>query len=68
MGIDDGSNGVCGVVETIDEFEAERDDERYEQQDEGQVGRDLRAGLVDIDIKAVGHEQEPGRQDAEEKN
>ncbi len=68
MGIDNGSDGVCGVVEAIDEFEAERDHKCDEQQDEGQVSRDLRAGLVDIDIKAIGDEQEPGRQDAEEKH
>ena len=68
MGIDDGRDGICGVVEAIDEFEAERDHQCDEQQDERQVSRDLRAGLVHIDIKAVGDEQEPGRQDAEEKN
>ena len=68
MGIDDGSDGVCGVVEAIHELEAEGDHQCDEQQDEGQVSCDLRAGLVHVDIKAVGDEQEPGRQNPEEKN
>ena len=68
MGIDDGSDSICGVVEAIDEFEPERDHQCNEQQDEGQVSRDLRAGRVHINIKAIGDEQEPSRQDTEEKN
>jgi hypothetical protein len=35
MGINDGSDRVCGIVEAIDELKTERNDKRYEQQDEG---------------------------------
>ena len=60
VGVDDGRDRVGGVVEAVDEFEAERDQQRDEKQDIGQVGRDPRAGGVDIDIDAVGDEQQRG--------
>jgi hypothetical protein len=68
MGINDGSDRVRGIVEAIDELKTERDDKRYEQEDEGQVSCDLRARFFDIDIKAIGDEKDSDRQDAEEKN
>ena len=39
VGVDHGRDGVGGVVEAVDEFEAERDQQRDEQQEIGQVGR-----------------------------
>ena len=55
-------------MEAVDELEAERDQQRDEQQDEGQVGRDLGAGRVDVGIDAVGDEQQPGGENAEEED
>ena len=57
MRVDDRGDGVGGVVEAVDELEAERDQQRDEQQKIGQIGRHLRAGLVDVDVEAVGDEQ-----------
>ena len=68
MGIDHGRDRVGGVVETVDEFEAERDQERHEQQDVGQVGGDPHAGCVDVDVDAVGDVQQSGGEDAEEQD
>jgi hypothetical protein len=53
-------------VETIDEFEAERDQKRDEQQQERQVVRDFHSGGVDIGVNAVGREQDSGAHDAHE--
>ena len=39
MGVDHGCDRVGGVVEAVDEFKAERDQQRHEQQEKGQVGR-----------------------------
>ncbi|MET4829202.1 hypothetical protein ABH972_006791 [Bradyrhizobium ottawaense] len=55
-------------MEAVDEFEAERDQERDEQQDVGQVARHACAGRVDVDIDAVGDEQQPRGEDAEEQD
>ncbi len=45
-------------METVDELEAERDQQRDEQQNEGRIARDLGAGRVDIGVDAVGDEQQ----------
>ncbi|MGY4361614.1 hypothetical protein ACVW0J_008107 [Bradyrhizobium sp. i1.7.7] len=68
MGVDHGRHRVGGVVEAVDEFEAERDQQRDEQEDVGQEGRHLRAGRVDVDIDAVGNEQQACGKDAEEQD
>ncbi len=68
MGVDHGRDRVGGVVETVDEFEAERDQERHEQQDVGQEGGDPHAGGVDVGVDAVGDEQQSGGEDAEEQD
>ena len=66
--VDDGRHGVRGIVEAVDEFEAERDQQRDEEEQERQVVRDLCAGLIDVGIDAVGNEQQDGRNDAAENN
>jgi hypothetical protein len=45
-------------VKAVDEFEAERDQERDKEQEVGQIVRDLGAGGVDVDIDAIGDEQQ----------
>ena len=68
MGVDHGRDRVGGVVEAVDEFEAERDQQRHEQQNIGQVGGDPHAGRVDVGVDAVGDVQQPGGEDAEEQD
>ena len=68
VGVDHGRHRVGGVVEAVDELEAERDQQRDEQQEIGQVGRDLGAGRVDVGIEAVGDEQQSAGEDAEEQD
>ena len=62
-GVDHRGHRVGRVVEAVDEFEAERDQQCDKKQEIGQVGRDLGAGRVDVDIDAVGDEQQRGRHD-----
>ena len=62
-GVDHRRHGVGRVVEAVDEFEAERNQQRDKEQEIGQIGRDLGAGRVDVDIDAVGDEQQRGRHD-----
>ena len=61
MGVDDRRDGVGGVVEAVDEFEAERDQQRDAEQDEGQIGHDRRAGLLQIAPDAPGREAQSRR-------
>src|SRR3954454_5492891 len=68
MGVDYGRNRVGGVVEAVDEFEAERDQEGDDKEDIGQVARDPRAGRIDIRIDAVGHIEQARGEDAEEQD
>ena len=68
MGVDHGRDRVGGVVEAVDEFEAERDQQCHEQQDIGQVGGDPHAGRVDVGVDAVGDVQQSGGEDAEEQD
>ena len=44
VGVDDGGDGVGGVVEAVDEFEPERDQQRDAEQEERQNGRRSAAG------------------------
>ncbi|MGY4442951.1 hypothetical protein ACVWWR_005967 [Bradyrhizobium sp. LM3.2] len=55
-------------METVDEFEAERNQERNDKQDIGQVARDPGTGRIDIGIDAVGHIEQAHGQDAEEQD
>lgn len=68
MGIDHRGDGVGRVMETVDELEPERDQQRHEQQEVRQVGRGLRAGGVDIDVHAVRHVKNAGREESEEQD
>ncbi|MGY3411573.1 hypothetical protein ACVWZV_007686 [Bradyrhizobium sp. GM5.1] len=68
MGVDHGRYRVGGVVEAVDEFEAERDQQRDKQEDVGQIARDPRAGRIDIRIDAVGHIEQARGEDAEEQD
>src|SRR4051812_24328622 len=68
MRINDRGNCIGGVVEAIDEFESERDQQRHKEQQVGQVCGDFGAGLRDIAVEAVGDEQEGGANDAKEDN
>jgi hypothetical protein len=55
-------------VEAVDEFEAERDQKRDEEQQERRERRDFDAGGVDVRIDAVGDEQQDGGDNAPEEN
>jgi hypothetical protein len=68
VGVDHRRHRIGGVVKAVDELEAERDQQRDEQQDVGQVGRHPRAGRVDVDIDAVGDEQQARGENAEEQD
>ena len=58
--IDHGGDGIRGIVKAVDEFEGERNQECDEEQKVRQIGRHLGAGRVDVDIDAVGDEQQRG--------
>ena len=50
VGIDHGRDRIRGVMESVDELEAERDQQRHDQQQIGQVARELGAGGVDVGV------------------
>ena len=52
VGVDDGGDGVGGVVEAVDELEAERDEERDAEQDEGEDGGGVDDGEIDGEAAA----------------
>jgi hypothetical protein len=58
--IDHGRDRVGGIVEAVDELEAERDQQGDKEQQERQISRYLGAGRVDIGIDAVGDVQQGG--------
>ena len=51
--VDDCRDGICGVVEAIDEFEAESDQQCHEEEQERQKRRDSGAAVVDVCIEAA---------------
>ena len=55
-------------MKAVDELEAERDQQRDEQQKVRQIGGDLGAGGVDVDVNAVGDEQQPAGQNSEKQD
>jgi hypothetical protein len=61
-----GCDRIGGVVESVDEFEAERDEQRDAEKDERQVGGDRRAGRGKVLMDAIGREKEPECHDGEE--
>ena len=65
VGIDDGGHRVGGVVEAVDEFEAERDQHRDAEQQEGRYRGGAAAGGLDVGIDRVGHEEQRAGDDGE---
>ena len=68
MRIDDGCDGIGRVMEAVDEFEAERDQQRHPKEQKGQIGAHGRAGLGNVEVNTVGREQEAGRENAAEEH
>ena len=66
--IDHRGDGIGGVMEAIDELEAERDQQSDEQQKIRQVGRRLHAGRSDVHVQAIRHEQHAGGEHTEEQD
>ena len=67
-GVDDGGHRVGGVVEPVDELEAERDRQADEQKDERHIGRDLGAGRIDVGEEAVGDVKQSAGENADEQD
>jgi len=55
-------------METVDEFESERDQQRDEQQKVGKIAGDPGAGGVDIGLNAVVDEKSAGRQNSKKQD
>ena len=56
--VDDGRHGVRRVVEAVDELEAERDQKRQAEKQEGKEGLGRRAGNGNVAVERVGGEDE----------
>jgi hypothetical protein len=68
VGVDHRGDGVGGVVEAVDELEAERDQKGDEQKKIWQVGRRPHAGRVDVRVQAIRHEQDAGAEESEKQD
>jgi hypothetical protein len=66
--VDDGRDRVRGIVKAVDELEAERNQQRHEQQQERNVGHHLCPTFLDVDIEAVSHEQQRNADNTKEQN
>ena len=66
--VDHRGDGIGGVVEAVDELEAERDQQSDEQKKIWQVGRRLHAGRFDVRVQAIRHEQHAGAEHTEEQD
>ena len=66
VGVDDGGDGVGGVVEAVDEFEAERDQQRDAEQKERQDRRRPAAGRRNVRADRIGHIEQAERQDSKD--
>ena len=68
VGVDDGGDGVGRVVKSVDEFKAERNQQRQREQAVGCVAGDGRSveivGYVEDDVDDAGCERHQKRQDA----
>jgi len=53
VGVDHGCDRIGGVVESVDEFEAEGDEQRHAEQEERQIAGDGRTGRSQILMDAV---------------
>ena len=63
VGVDDGGDGVGGVVESVDELEAERDEQRQAEQHVGPRAGDLHRIEIARDVKDdVDHARGKGRE------
>jgi hypothetical protein len=62
--VDHGRDRIGGVMEAVDEFETERDQQGDEQQNEWRVAGHARAGRVEIGVDAVGHKQQSASEDS----
>ena len=58
MGINDGGYGIGRIVEAVDEFETECDQQRDTEQEKGQVGRSLRVRRGHVDKQAIAGEEQ----------
>ncbi|MNE38991.1 hypothetical protein D3C80_1329140 [compost metagenome] len=65
MGVDHRGHGVGGVVETVDELEAQGNQQRQAEQQKWGPGGDHGAGGVDVAKQAPGGVQQPAHQQAE---
>ena len=65
-GVDHGRDCVGGIVKAVDEFEAQRNQQRHHQEQVGQIIRYFGASGINVGINAVGDKQQSGSQDAEE--
>ena len=66
MRVDDSSNRIRGVVEAVDEFEAQGNQQCHAEQQEWHPGLHRRSGISNVLTDAVCGEQETSRQYSEE--
>ena len=63
-GVDDGRDGVGGVVEAVDEFKAERDQHRHAEQQERQDRGRAAPAAATSRVDRIGHEEQAAGDDA----
>ncbi len=68
VGVDHGGHGVGGIVEAVDELEAQGNQQGYAQEQEGCPGGDDSAELVHVVQQAVGGEQQTDSQHCKEED
>src|SRR5882672_5287053 len=68
MRVNDGRDRIGRIMKSVDELEAERNQQGNEQQQERNVGHYLRPTFLDVDIEAVRHEQQCDADDTKEKD
>src|SRR5262245_47154601 len=66
MGVDDRGHGICRVVESVDELEPERDQQRHPEQHEWKPRSGWHPARADIRVQAVGDEKKDEGENAEE--
>ena len=66
MGVDDGRDRVRGVVEAVDEFEAERDQQRDAEQNERHDCRRSAASVRNVGPDRIGHVEQAKSENREE--
>ena len=66
VGVDDRGDRVGGVVEAVDEFEAERDQQRHAEQNERHNCRRSAASVRDVGPDRIGHVEQAKSQDRED--